>query len=76
MESGPREIYEFGAFRLDADERILSGGSGAIPLPPKVFDTLLLLVANSGRVLSKEKIYRDGSEIRLPVYRAGRRITR
>jgi len=56
MGSGPREIYEFGTFRLDADERILSGDVGAIPLPPKVFDTLLLLVANSGRVLSKEKM--------------------
>src|SRR6185437_5115773 len=56
MGSGPREIYEFGTFRLDAGERILSGDAGAIPLPPKVFDTLLLLVTNSGRVLSKEKM--------------------
>ena len=28
----------------------------AVPLPPKAFDTLLLLVRNSGRILSKEEL--------------------
>ena len=49
-------IYTFAGFHLDAVERLLIDGEGAIALPPKVFDTLLMLVQNSGRVLSKEKM--------------------
>src|SRR5204863_3651745 len=49
-------IYSFGDFRLDEAERSLVDGSAAIQLAPKVFDTLLMLVANAGRVLSKEKM--------------------
>lgn len=49
-------LYEFGKFRVDAKERLLLDGSEAISLTPKAFDTLLLLVENSGHVLSKEEI--------------------
>jgi pimeloyl-ACP methyl ester carboxylesterase/DNA-binding winged helix-turn-helix (wHTH) protein len=56
MESFPRRIYEFGVFTLDGDERLLFDGTVTIPLAPKAFDTLLLLVENCGRVLSKEAI--------------------
>lgn len=49
-------IYEFGKFRLDAGERLLFDGSDAIALAPKVFDTLLLLVENSGHALGKEEM--------------------
>ncbi len=49
-------IYTFCGFRLDAAERSLIGDAAAIQLSPKVFDTLLMLVANAGRVLSKEKM--------------------
>ncbi len=47
-------IYEFDRFRIDAAERLLYDENHAIQLPPKVFDTLLLLVENSGRALAKE----------------------
>ncbi len=56
MNQAPNKIYSFGKFRLDADERLLFDGTDTISLTPKAFDTLLLLVENSGRVLSKEKI--------------------
>jgi pimeloyl-ACP methyl ester carboxylesterase/DNA-binding winged helix-turn-helix (wHTH) protein len=56
MESFPRRIYEFGVFTLDGDERLLFDGTATIPLAPKAFDTLLLLIENCGRVLSKEAI--------------------
>src|SRR4051812_2311093 len=56
MKNFQKMVYEFGKFRLDAEERILSGESTPISLPPKVFDTLLFLVQNSGRVLSKERM--------------------
>ncbi|HEV2669061.1 MAG TPA: transcriptional regulator, partial [Blastocatellia bacterium] len=51
-----RQLYEFGPFRLDADERLLMRDGRMTPLPPKVFDTLLVLVENSGRVVSKDEL--------------------
>ncbi len=54
----PKRLYAFGTFRLDADERVLFGESGVVPLTPKAFDTLLALVENSGHVLGKEELMR------------------
>src|SRR5215210_7313443 len=50
------KIYEFGRFSVDASERLLFDGQATIPLAPKAFDTLLLLIENGGHVLSKEEI--------------------
>jgi len=49
-------FYEFGPFRLEPSERLLLRSSESVPLPPKAFDTLLLLVQNSGHVLSKDEL--------------------
>lgn len=49
-------VYQFAGFRLDAAERLLFSGSLAVTLPPRVFDTLLLLVQNAGHVLAKERM--------------------
>jgi pimeloyl-ACP methyl ester carboxylesterase/DNA-binding winged helix-turn-helix (wHTH) protein len=54
----PKRLYAFGTFRLDADERVLFGEAGVVPLTPKAFDTLLALVENSGHVLGKEELMR------------------
>ena len=51
-------LYEFGPFRLDPSERILFRGSEIVPLPPKAFDTLHLLVRNSGHLLEKDEMIR------------------
>jgi Tol biopolymer transport system component/DNA-binding winged helix-turn-helix (wHTH) protein len=48
--------YEFGPFRLDAAERVLRRGEQEIPLPPKVFETLLVLVEHSGHILEKDEL--------------------
>ena len=56
MEKKDPTIYDFGKFRLDAGERLLFDGTSPLTLPPKLFDTLLMLVANAGRVLSKERM--------------------
>ncbi len=56
MNESLNKIYSFGKFRLDAAERLLFDGTDTHSLTPKAFDTLLLLVENGGRVLSKEKI--------------------
>src|SRR5215467_8490243 len=51
-----KHLYEFGAFRLDPAERVLARNGDRISLPPKAFETLLLLVQNSGHVLSKDQL--------------------
>jgi DNA-binding winged helix-turn-helix (wHTH) protein len=49
-------LYEFDRFCLDASERILLYDMQEVPLTPKVFETLLLLVENSGHVVGKEEL--------------------
>ncbi len=49
-------LYEFGAFRLDSHERLLFRNGEQVPLTPKVFDILLVLVQSSGHVLTKEEL--------------------
>jgi len=48
--------YQFGPFRLDARERRLSRGAEVISLRLKVFDTLLVLVENAGRLVTKQEL--------------------
>src|SRR2546423_1220369 len=51
------QIYKFGDFRLDAAKRLLlKRGGEAVPLTPKVFDTLLYLIENRGSVLTKDEL--------------------
>src|SRR5437868_7108857 len=53
-------IYEFGEFRIDASKRLLTKGDGkAIPLTPKLFETLLYLVRHSGKVIEKDELMRE-----------------
>lgn len=56
MDDPTSKIYRFSRFQLDSAERLLFDGERAVQLPPKAFDTLLMLVANAGRVLAKEKM--------------------
>jgi DNA-binding winged helix-turn-helix (wHTH) protein len=53
------EVYEFGPFRLDPRERKLLRGSEIVALTPRAFDTLLLLVRNSGHLLEKNELIRQ-----------------
>jgi len=48
--------YRFGPFHLDVRERRLSRGGEVIPLRLKVFDTLLVLVENAGRLVTKQTL--------------------
>jgi DNA-binding winged helix-turn-helix (wHTH) protein/tetratricopeptide (TPR) repeat protein/TolB-like protein len=50
------QVLQFGDFCLDVSERILSRKGEFIPLAPKVFDTLLVLVENRGRIVEKDKL--------------------
>jgi DNA-binding winged helix-turn-helix (wHTH) protein len=49
-------LYEFGPFRLDPAERKLTRNNEVVVLTPKAFDTLLLLVQNSGHLLEKDEL--------------------
>ena len=49
-------FYHFGPFRLNATERVLQRGAELVPLSPKVFDTLLVLVENCGHVVDKNDL--------------------
>src|SRR5262252_8901047 len=51
-----RRLYEFGDFRLDVAERLLLRGGEPVPLTPKAFETLVVLVRNSGHVLAKQEL--------------------
>src|SRR5687768_8217038 len=53
MSTQAKQLYDFGPFRLDAGERLLSRNGQTVPLTPKAFDTLLLLVENRGTLMEK-----------------------
>lgn len=59
MSDPDNQKFRFGSFRLDGGERLLFDGDRQVSLAPKVFDTLLLLVGNAGRVLSKERMMKE-----------------
>lgn len=48
-----QRIYRFGEFTLDAEQKVLLRNGVPLPATPKVFDTLLILVENSGELLRK-----------------------
>ena len=50
--------FQFGPFRLDAAERQLLRDGTPVPLAPRVFETLVALVKNSGRLLPKDELIR------------------
>src|SRR5271156_178833 len=54
-----KEMYEFGAFSIDPEERLLTRDGTALSLTPKVFDTLLCLVRNPGRLLTKDELLKE-----------------
>lgn len=51
-----RELYHFGAFRLDAAERHLWCEDAPVALTPKQFDLLFYFVENAGRIAKKNEI--------------------
>ncbi len=52
----PHKTYAFAEFRLDSQKRVLLKDSHALPLNPKTFDLLLLLIERGGEVLSKDEL--------------------
>ncbi|HEY3138649.1 MAG TPA: winged helix-turn-helix domain-containing protein, partial [Blastocatellia bacterium] len=54
-----QHFYEFGSFRLDLHERILLRDGHPVPLTPKAFDTLLVLVENGGHIVEKGELMKQ-----------------
>jgi len=52
----PKRLFVFDRYRLDEQERQLLLGSQVVPLAPKVFDLLAVLVQNAGRLLPKQDL--------------------
>jgi TolB-like protein/DNA-binding winged helix-turn-helix (wHTH) protein/Tfp pilus assembly protein PilF len=51
-----KNLYEFGPFRLDPAERSLLRDGKPVPLTPKAFELLVLLVENRGHLLNKDEL--------------------
>src|SRR5829696_1659957 len=56
MPAKSKQFYEFGTFRLDLSEKVLLNQGRPVPLTPKVFDTLEILVENTGKLLGKNEL--------------------
>jgi DNA-binding winged helix-turn-helix (wHTH) protein/tetratricopeptide (TPR) repeat protein len=53
-----REVYQFGEFTLDVEERRLTRRGQGIVLAPKAYDVLVALVRNGGRLVRKSELLR------------------
>src|SRR5688500_7594619 len=56
MNRPSKRFYLFDGFRVDAGERLLFKENREVPLTPKVFDTLLVLLENTSHVLTKKEL--------------------
>ncbi len=53
-----KHFYQFKSFRLNAAERQLLNNGVAVPLAPKIFDVLVVLVERSGHLVEKDELLR------------------
>jgi DNA-binding winged helix-turn-helix (wHTH) protein len=51
-----KAIFAFGSFRLNPAERLLLREQVPVPLPPKAFDALVVMVESRGRLLGKDEL--------------------
>ena len=57
--SAARHLYMFGPYRLDPPEQRLLRDGQAVPLPPKAFDLLVVLVSRAGSLVTKEQLLQE-----------------
>jgi Tol biopolymer transport system component/DNA-binding winged helix-turn-helix (wHTH) protein len=56
MSEASNHFQRFGEFTVDCEQKVLLRNDNPLPLAPKVFDTLLILVDNGGRIVEKEEL--------------------
>lgn len=54
-----RHLYRFGEFELFADENELHRNGEGVPLTPKMYDMLRVLVRNHGQILDKDTLLKE-----------------
>ena len=59
MSKQERHLYEFGPYRLLPAERLLLRDGEPVSLTPKAFETLVVLVERSGRLVQKEELLNE-----------------
>ena len=59
MGASPKVLYEFGPFRMDPEKQVLLRDDQPVPVAPKTFETLLILVRHSREVVSKDDLMRE-----------------
>ena len=59
LDESRRELYEFGPFRVDADNEVLLRDGQPVTLTPKAFQILLVLVRRSGEIATKDEIMKS-----------------
>ena len=51
-----KELYEFGPFRVDPEREILLREGEPVPLTPKTFQILLVLIRHSEELVTKDEL--------------------
>ena len=59
MTTSAKVLYEFGPFRVDPEKQLLLRDNQPVPVTPKTFETLLLLVRHSREVVSKDELMKE-----------------
>lgn len=59
MSQNSAHCYEFGPYRLDLDQRILTRSGDKVALTPKATHLLSLLVSNAGALVDKDELLRE-----------------
>lgn len=54
-----KQLYEFGPFRVDPEKETLARGGEIVPLTPKTFQILLVLVRNHTEVVTKDNLMKQ-----------------
>src|SRR6516162_6824633 len=53
------KLYEFGPFRVDPEKELLLRGNETIPLTPKTFQILLVLIRHSKEIVTKDELMKE-----------------
>jgi DNA-binding winged helix-turn-helix (wHTH) protein/TolB-like protein/Flp pilus assembly protein TadD len=59
MTKEPAHLYEFGPFRLEVKERLLLREGEPVPLTPRAFDVLAVLVREHGKLVTKDEFLKE-----------------
>jgi DNA-binding winged helix-turn-helix (wHTH) protein/DNA-binding beta-propeller fold protein YncE len=57
MDRPRKHFYDFGPFSLNVTQRVLLREGRSVPFGPKAFQTLLVLLENRGRTLTRQELF-------------------